>query len=92
MVQQNNVHESLRESVTASKEHCLSNAKPCDDKIALDFITSLEDVIRISIILTSRGSFHKYVRKLYSSGKHWPEMKPLLQERFSEYGNSTIYK
>ena len=37
MVQQNNVlHESLRQSVTASKEHYMSNAKPCDSKIALD--------------------------------------------------------
>ena len=51
MVQENNVlHESLRQSVTASKEHYLSNAKPCDGKIALDFSTCLEDVSRISTI------------------------------------------
>ena len=51
MVQQNNVfHESLRQSVTASKEHYLSNVKPCDGKIALDFSIWLEDVSRISTI------------------------------------------
>ena len=51
MVQQNNVlHESLRQSVTASKEHYLSKSKPCDGKIALDFSTWLEDVSRISNI------------------------------------------
>ena len=101
VVQQNNVlHESLRQSVTASKEHYLRNAKPCDGKIALDFCTWLEDVSRISTIsckdpesvalATSRGSLHKYVRELYSSGKHWSAMKPLLQERFSECGNLTM--
>ena len=51
MFQQNNVlHESLRQLVTASKEHYLSNAKPCDGKIALDFSTWLEDVSMISSI------------------------------------------
>ena len=89
MAQQNNVlHKSLRQSVTASKEHYLNNAKPCDGKIALDFSTWLEDVSRISSIshkdpesvalATSRGSLHKYVRELHSSGKHWPANKPLL--------------
>ena len=44
MVQQNNVlHESLRISVTSSKEHYLRNAKPCDCRIALAFSTWLED-------------------------------------------------
>ena len=73
MVQQNNVlHESLRQSVTASKEHYLSNAKPYDGKIALDFSTWLEDVSGISTIsckdpesftlATSSGSLHKYER------------------------------
>ena len=37
-------------------------------------------------------SLHKYVRELHSLGKHWSEMKPLLQERFSEYVNSTMAK
>ena len=94
MVQQNNVfHESLRQSVTASKKHYLNNAKSCDGKIALDFSTSLEDVSRIStisckdpesvVLATSRGSLHKYVRDLHLAGKHWPAMKPLLWERFS---------
>ena len=49
MVQQDNVlHESLRQSVTASKEHYLRNAKSCDGKIAQDFSIWLEDVSRIS--------------------------------------------
>ena len=62
----------------------------------------LEDVSRISgvsgkdpenvALATSRGSLHKYVRELHSAGKHWSAMKPLLQERFSECGNSTIAK
>ena len=103
MVQWDNVlHESLRQSVTASKEHYLSNTKPCDGKIAQDFSIWLEDVKRISTIsykdpesvalATSRGSPHKNVKELYSSGKHWSAVKPLLQERFSECGNSTVAK
>ena len=103
MVQQNNVlHESLRQSVIASKKHYLSNAKQCGSKTDLDFSTWLEDNNRISTIsckdpeslalATSRGSLHKYVRKLHSSGKHWPAMKPLLEERFSECENSTMTK
>ena len=103
MVQWDNVlHESLRQSVTASKEHYMSSAKSCDGKIAQDFSIWLEDVSRISgvsgkdpesvAVATSRGSLHKYVRELHSSGKHWSAMKPLLQERFSECGNSTVAK
>ena len=103
MVQQNSVlHESLRQSVAALKEHYLGNAKPCDGKIGLDFSTWLEDGSRISTIsckdpesvalATSRGSLHKYVRELHSSGKHWSAVKPLLQERVSECGNSTMAK
>ena len=102
MDQQNNVlHESLRQSVTASKEHYLSNTKPCDGKFALDFSTRLENV-RISTIsckdpecvalATSRGSLHKYVRELHSLGTHWSAMEPLLQERISECGNYTMAK
>ena len=90
MVQQSNVHnESLIQSVAASKEYYLSNAKPCNGKIALDISTWL-DVGKISTIpckdpeivalATSMGSLNKYVRELHSSGKHLPTMKPLLQE------------
>ena len=32
------------------------------------------------------------MRELHSSGKYQPAIKPLLQERFSECGNSTIVK
>ena len=103
MVQWDSVlHESLRQSVTASKEHYLSSAKSCDGKIARDFSIWLEDVSRISgvsgkdpesvALATSRASLHTYVRELHSSGKHWSAMKPLLQERFSECGNSTMAK
>ena len=88
MVSQNSVlQESLRQSVTASKDHYLSNAKPCDGKIAKDFGTWLEDVSRISTVsckdpesvalATSRGSLHKYVRGLHSAGNNWPVMKTL---------------
>ena len=103
MVQWDNVlHESLRQSVTASKEHYLSNAKPCNGKIAQEFSVWLEDISRISTICckdpksvtlaTPRGSLHKYLRELHSSGKHWSAMKHLLQERFSECGNSVMAK
>ena len=103
MVQQNNVlHESIRQSVTASKEHYLSNAKPCDGKISLDFSTWLEDVSGMYTIsckdpegvalATLRGSLHKYVRKLHSSGKYQPAMKSLLQERLSDCGNFTMVR
>ena len=72
MVQQDNVlQESFRQSLAASKEHYLSNAKLCDGKIAQDFSIWLEDVSRISNITckdpesvalaTSKGSLHKYV-------------------------------
>ena len=81
MVQWDNVlPESLRQSVTASKEHYLSSAKSCDRKVAQDFSIWLEDVSRISgvsgkdpesvALATSRGLLHKYVRELHSSGKH----------------------
>ena len=80
IVQQNNVlHEILRQSVTASKEHYLSNAKQCYGKIALDFSTWLDDVNWIStisckdsesiVLATSRGSLHKYVRAAFITGK-----------------------
>ena len=103
MFQQNNVlHESLRQLVTASKKYYLSNEKLCDGKIALDFSIWLEDVSRISTIsckdpegialATSRGSLHRYMRELHLSGKHWSAMKPLLQESFSECRNSTVAK
>ena len=75
LVQWDNVlHDSLRQSVAASKEHYLSNVKLCDGKIAQDFSIWLEDVSRISnitckdpesvILATSRGSLNKYVREL----------------------------
>ena len=51
MVQQNNVlNESLRQWVTVSKEHHLSNANPCDGKTTQDFSILLDDVNRISTI------------------------------------------
>ena len=71
---------ALRQSATASKEHYLSNAKPCDGKIALDLSIWLEDGSKISTIsykdpesvalATSKGSLHKYMRELHSLGKH----------------------
>ena len=49
MVQPDSIlHESFRQLVTASKEHYLSSAKPCDGKIAEDFSIWLEDVSRLS--------------------------------------------
>ena len=88
--------------MTASKEHYLSNVKTCDGKIAKDSGTWLKDVSRISAVsckdpdsvasATSKGSLHKYVRELHSAGKNQPVMKTLLQETFSECGNSTVAK
>ena len=88
MVSQNFIlQESPRQSVTASKEHYPSNAKPCDGKIAKDFGTWLEDVSSSSTVsckesegvalATPRGSLHKYVRELHSASKNWPVMKTL---------------
>ena len=94
MVQWGNVlHDSLRQSVIASKEHYLRNAKLCDGKMVQDFSIWIEDVSRISNITCkdpesialaiSRGSLHKYVRQLHSSGKHWSAMKPLTGKIFT---------
>ena len=43
-------------------------------------------------MMTSEGSLFSYVRELVLAGKNWPEIKPLLQSRFSECGNSTLAK
>ena len=72
--------------MTVSKEHYLSNAKPCDGKIANDFGTWLEDVSRMSTVsskdpesvslATSRVSLHKDIRELHSAGKIGQSWKP----------------
>ena len=92
----------MRQSQSDSKEHYLSNAKPCDGKDPKEFGTWLDDVSRLATIsgkdqaevamAISRGPLHKYINELYSSGLIWASIKPKLQERFSECGSSTIAK
>ena len=42
--------------------------------------------------MPSEGSLFGYVRELVLAGNNWPEIKPLLQSRFSECGNSILAK
>ena len=96
------LQDQMRQSQSASKEHYLSNAKPCDGKDPKEFGTWLDDISRLATIsgrdqaevamAISRGPLHKYINELYSSGLIWASIKPKLQERFSECGSSTIAK
>ena len=88
MVSQNSVlQESLRQFVTASKEHNASHSKPCDGKIAQDFATWLEDVSRISCndpenvaLATSESHYTSMSENCTLLVKKWPVMKTLLQD------------
>ena len=61
------------------------------EDVSMNSTISCKDPESVALA-TSRESLHKYVRELHSSGKHWSTMKPFLQERFSECGNSTMAK
>ena len=88
------LQETLRQSQSASKEHLLSNAHSCDGKNPKEFGMWLEEVSRLATIrdknpmevalAISKGTLHKYINELVSSGMSWLPIKAQLQERFSE--------
>ena len=96
------LQETLQQSQSASKEHYLSNAQLCDGKDPKEFGMWLDDVSRLATIcdknpmevaLTiSKGTLHKYINELVSSGMSWLPIKAQLQERFSECGSATTAK
>ena len=96
------LQETLRQSQLASEEHYLSNAKSCNGKDPKEFGTWLDDVLRLTTILnknstevalaTSKGTLHKYISEMVSSGMSLLPIKAQLQERFSESGSSTMAK
>ena len=92
----------MRQSQSASKEHYLNNAQPCDGKDPKEFGMWLDDVSRLFTICNknpvkvalaiSKGNLHKYINALVSSGMSWLSIKAQLQERFSECGSATMAK
>ena len=44
------LQDQMRQSRSASKEHHLSNAQPCDGKVSKEFGTWLDDVSRLAAI------------------------------------------
>ena len=100
--QYNVLQETLRQSQSASKEHYLSNAKSCDGKDPNEFSVWLDDVSRLATICNknpkeialaiSKGTLHKYINELVSSGMSWLPIKAQLQERFLECGSATVAK
>ena len=96
------LQETMRQSQSASKEHFLSNAKPCDGKNLQEFGIWLDEVSQLATICNknpidvalaiSKGNFHKYISELVSSGLKCLPIKAHLQERFSECGSTTMAK
>ena len=96
------LQETLRQSQSASKEHFLSNAKPCDGKYLGEFSIWLDEVSRLATICNkkpigvalaiSKGNLHKYISMLVSSGLSSLPIKAHLQERFLECSNTTMAK
>ena len=94
------LQETLRQSQSASKEHYLSNVKSCDGKDLKEFGTWLNDISMLATICDknpkevafaiSKGTLHKYINELVSSGMSWLPIKAQLQERFSECGSATM--
>ena len=103
MTNQNSMlQETLRHSQSASKEHYINNAKSCGGKDPKEFGTWLNDVSTLATIsnknptevalTTSKGTLHKFINELVSSGMSWLPIKAQLQERFSECRCSTMAK
>ena len=96
------LQETLRQSQFASKEHYLSNAKSYNGKDPKEFGMWLNDISRLATICNknpmevdlaiSKGTLHKYINELVSSGMIWLPVKAQLQERFSECRSATIAK
>ena len=86
------LQEILRQSQSASKEHYLSNAESCDGKDPKEFGMWLNEISRLATIYymrpmevalaISKGTLHKYINELVSSGMSWLPIKAQLQERF----------
>ena len=96
------LQKTLRQLQSASKEHYLSNAQPCDGKnpnkssMWVDEVSWLATICNknpMEVALTiSRGNLHKCISELVSGGLSWPPIKVHLQERFSECGSVTMAK
>ena len=79
------LQETLRQSQSASKEHYLSNAQSCDGKNPKEFGMWLDEVSRLDTICDknpmevalaiSKGTLHKYINELVSSGMSWLPIK-----------------
>ena len=82
------LQETLKQSQSASKEHYLSNAKLCDGKDPKELGVWLSDVSRLATICNknsmeiafaiSKGTLHKYINELISSGISWLPIKAQL--------------
>ena len=96
------LQETLRQPQSASKEHYLSNAQSCDGKNPQEFGMWLDKVSWLATICDknpmevalaiSKGTLHKYISELVSSGLSWLPIKVQLQEWFSECGSATMVK
>ena len=72
------LQETLRQSQSASKEHYLSNVKSCDGKDPKEFGMWFNNISRLATICNknpmevaltiSKGTLHKYINELVSSG------------------------
>ena len=96
------MQETLRQSQSVSKEHYLSNTQSCDGKNPKEFGIWLYKVSRLATICDknprevalaiSKGTLHKYISELVSSGMSWLPKKAQQQERFSECRTATMAK
>ena len=83
------LQETLRQSQSSSKEHYLSNAKSCDGKDPKEFGVWLDNISRLATICNknpmkvaiaiSKGTIHKYINELVSSGMSWLPIKAQFQ-------------
>ena len=96
------LQETLRQSQSVSKEHYLSSAQSCDAKNPQEFGTWLDKVSQLATICNKnpmevalaifKGTLHKHISELVSSGLSWLPIKVQLQERFSECSSTTMAK
>ena len=92
------LQETLRQSQSVFKEHYFSNAQSCDGKDPKEFGMWFDEVsicdknpMEVALAI-SKGTLHKYINELVSSGMSWLPIKGQLQERFSESGSATMAK
>ena len=94
------LQETLRQLQSASKKHYISNAESCNGKNPKEFGMWLDEVSRLATICDknpvevalaiSKGTLHKYINELVSSGMCWVPIKAQLQEQFLECGSATM--